>query len=189
MISNLFLSIFALYFYFQHRTNNKKWSLFFLFMGLSAFVGGIYHGFPDVGEQVRFFSWSLFSGSLIFAQLAAYQYTNNLFLKLIFISKSILFLIISIQTANFSFMVLDTAISMLGFIVVGNSIYLKSLSKYITYGILISFASAFFVIYKISFSDQYLNYNDIGHYISIISLIVMSKGIRLDSISHLLKKV
>ena len=125
MISDLVLSIFALYFYFQHRTSSKKWSIFFLFMGLAAFVGGIYHGFPNIGNTYRFFSWILFSGSLIFAQLASYHSINNKSIKSVFILKSILLLFMAINMANFEFILLDTFVSMFGFIVIGNLIFLK----------------------------------------------------------------
>lgn len=187
MISDLILSIFAFYLFSQNRTLSKLWSMFFLFMGLSAFVGGIYHGFPNIGELFRFLSWTLFSTSLIYAQLAAYLSVKNGYVKIVFILKSIILLFLSILYSDFVFMVIDTAISMLGFILIGNLFFIKSLSKYISYGIVVSFASAFFVIYKISFHAQYLTYNDIGHYISIVSIILMSRGIREDSLKQLEK--
>ncbi len=188
MISDLILSIFAFYFYLQHRNHSNKWSFFFLFMGVSAFVGGIYHGFPNIGEQSRFLSWSFFSTSLIFAQLAAYQYVKNRTLKSIFILKTILLLFLSILNASFIYILIDTVVSMLGFIVIGNLFFLKSLSNYITYGILISLTSAFIVIFKISFHPQYLTCTDIGHYISILSIAVISKGVREDSLKKNLGK-
>ena len=187
MISDLILSIFALSFYFQHRTHSKRWSMFFLLMGLSAFVGGVYHGFPNIGDTFRFLSWSLFSGSLIFVQLASYQNINNKALKSLFILKSVLLLFIAIYYTNFQFIVLDAFISMFGFIVIGNLLFIKALSPYISYGILISFSSAFFVVFKISFSPKYLNYNDIGHYISILSAFIISKGVGEDYIKYLPK--
>jgi len=156
-------------------------------MGLSAFVGGVYHGYPNIGNTYRFLSWTFFSGSLIFAQLASYQDVNDKPIKSIFILKSILLLFMAIHSLNFEFIVIDAFVSMFGFIVIGNLLFLKSLSPYITYGILISFISAFFLIFKISFSPKYMNYNDIGHYISILSAIVISKGVREDSIKQLQK--
>ena len=156
-------------------------------MGFSAFVGGAYHGFPEIGEQYRFLSWSLFSISLISAQVAAYQSNNNLPIRLVFILKSVLLLFLAIQNVNFGYMVLDTAISMLGFIVIGNALFLKILPPNITYGIFISFTAAFFVIFKISISTQYLNYNDMGHYLSILSLAVISRGVGEISLNKKLK--
>ncbi|NQU35668.1 MAG: hypothetical protein HQ521_20770 [Bacteroidetes bacterium] len=180
MISDLILSLFAIYIFTQIRKYDKKWGAFYLFMSLSAFVGGIHHGFPIIGEEFRFLSWVFLSTSLIYAQLAAYSDVNNKTLKFLIIVKSTSFLFLAFLHSNFIFMILDTAISMLGFIVIGNLLYLKSLSRFITYGILVSLTSVFFVVYKISFSNDYLNYNDIGHYISILSLILISKGIKRD---------
>ena len=180
MISDLVLSLFAFFFFFQHRLTSKKWSLFFLFMGFSSFVGAMYHGFLETYELFRFLSWGLFSATLIFAQLAAYQYEKNKLIKAIFVLKSIVLLFLSIQNASFGFMVVDTILSMFGFIVIGNLLFLKSLSKYISYGILISFLSVFVVVFKMNIHAEYLTQNDIGHYISIVSLAVMSKGVQED---------
>ena len=187
MISDFILSIFAFYFYLQHRHLSKKWAMFFLFMGISALIGGVYHDFTGIGEEFRFLSWSLFSTSLIFAQLAAYQYVKNRTLKSIFILKTILLLFLSILNANFVYIIIDTVVSMLGFIVIGNLFFLKSLSNYISYGILVSVASAFIVIFNISFHPQYLTSIDIGHYISILSIVLISRGVREDSLNNLEK--
>ncbi len=187
MISDFILSIFAFYFYLQHRHQSKKWAMFFLFVGISALIGGVYHGFPNIGEQFRFLSWSFFSTSLIFAQLAAYQYVKNRTLKSIFILKTILLLFLSILNASFIYILIDTVVSMLGFIVIGNLFFLKSLSRYISYGILISLTSVFIVIFKISFHPQYLTSIDIGHYISVLSIVLISKGIREDSLKNIVK--
>jgi len=84
-------------------------------------------------------------------------------------------------------MIVDTALSMLGFIVIGNLLFIIPLSNYIIYGVLISLISVFFIIYKINFYEQYLTYIDIGHYISIISLIVISIGTREDYTKHIEK--
>jgi len=156
-------------------------------MALSAATGGIYHGYPVIGEQLRFLSWSLFSASLIYAQLAAYQYVNSRTVKFVFIIKTILLLFLSILNASFIYIIIDTAISMFGFIVIGNLLFLKSLSNYITYGILISLTSAFIVIFRISFHPQYLTCTDIGHYISILSIVFISKGIGEDSLKNIVK--
>ncbi len=180
MVSDLILSIFAFILFKQLKYINKEWSLFYLFMGSSAFIGGIYHGFPIIGEQFRFISWAFLSASLISAQLAAYSNVKNYLIKYLIVSKSIFMLVLTIYYVEFTIMMIDTAISMIGFIVIGNLFFLKSLSNYISYGILICLPSVLFIAFKISFNPKYLNYYDIGHYISILSLIIMSKGIKKD---------
>ncbi len=85
------------------------------------------------------------------------------------------------------FMVFDTLLSLLVFIVIGNLIFIKSLSKYISYGILISLSSVFFIVFQVNSDSQYLTYNDIGHYITIITLSFISKGAKEDFIKDNLK--
>lgn len=187
MVSDLILSLFAFYFFFQHRIYDRKWSLFFLFMGISSFTGGMYHGFFENVEQLRFLSWGLFSLALIYAQLAAYQEVKNNLIKITFVLKSIVLLYFSIQTVSFGFLVIDTIFSLFGFVVIGNLLFLKSLSNYISYGILVSFISVFVVVFKTDIHPEYLTQNDIGHYITIFSLAVMSKGIREDALPYSLK--
>lgn len=187
MLSDSILSFFAFYYFLQHRKFDKKWSLFFLFMGLSAIIGGVFHGFSNIGEQVKYLSWSFLSASLISAQLAVYQSNKNLILKIIFITKSVILLLISIQINNFDFMVIDIAASMLGFILIGDIFFLKSLSKYISYGIIISFTSVFVIISEFNIHPEYGTTNDIGHYISILSLMMISKGIRKNYFNNQLE--
>lgn len=185
MISDIVLSIFAFYLFNVHRSTNPKWSMFFLFMGVSAFIGGIYHGYNIIGEPFRFLSWACLTVALLFAQNATYKHINNKLVKILYTSKSIILLFLSINTGDFSFIVIDTAISMLGFIVIGNTFFLRSSSKYINYGILISISSAFFVVSKTSLHAEYFTCNDIGHYITILSLLVISKGVREDYINDI----
>ncbi len=187
MISDLVLSLFAFYLYSQHRITSRKWSLFFLTMGLSAFIGGIYHGYNEIGEPFRFLSWGLLSASLYFAVLSVYHQYLNLLLKSIVLMKSLLLFFLSVYYVNFIFMVIDTAISLLVIVVFGNFFFLKSLSKYISYGILISLSSVVFIVFKISFHPLYLTYNDIGHYISILSLFLISMGVTQDYMKSLTK--
>ncbi len=178
MVSDFILSLVAFHVYFQLRDYNNKWRLFFLFIALSAFTGAIYHGFFETFEPLRFLAWGLFSMALVFAQLAAYQYSNNSLVKSLFIIKSFLLLGLAIQYLSFNFLVADTILSLFGFVVLGNLFFLKSLSAYISYGILVSFTSVFVVVFDINMHPEYLTQNDIGHYITALSLVIMSKGVR-----------
>ena len=184
MISDLILSLFAFAFYLASYKHAKYWSLFFLFMGLSAFTGGIYHGNEELGEGLRFLSWSFLSVALLFALFGAYTGLGNKTLRAFFLAKSAALLSLSIYTANFGFMAIDTALSLLFFIVIGNLIYLHNVSKWISLGILLSLSSAFVFANQISLHEQYLTANDIGHYISIPSLFLMMIGVREDAKSR-----
>jgi len=180
MISDLVLSVFAISLFLINWRNSKYWSLFFLFMGLSAAIGSLYHGEILKSETFRFLSWALLALSLIFAQFAAFEGVSSKWLRALFLVKSPILLALSIYYVNFNFMVIDTAISLFGFVVLGNLLYLKSLSKWISYGISVSILSVFFIINKVVIDPDYLSYNDIGHYISIISLMIISKGVYDD---------
>jgi hypothetical protein len=180
MLSDLVLSAFSLIFFFRIKELDKNWSLFFAFMSLSALSGAIYHGYTHIGEGLRFFSWSMLAVSIIFAQRASYKEYESKLLNSIFLFNGALFLSLAIYNADFIYMVLNIVVGLFGFVVLGGLIYLKGNSNKIIYGILISFTSVFFVIAKISVDDKYLNFNDIGHYISVISLYVMTLGIKED---------
>jgi hypothetical protein len=180
MISDLVLSVFAISFFLINWRNSKFWSLFFLFMGLSAAIGSLYHGEILKSEIFRFLSWALLALSLISAQFAAFEGVSSKWPRALFLVKSPILLALSIYYVNFNFMVIDTAISLFGFVVLGNLLYLKSLSKWISYGISVSILSVFFIINKVVIDPDYLSYNDIGHYISIISLMIISKGVYDD---------
>jgi hypothetical protein len=188
MISDLILSLFAFYFYAKHRIISPYWGNFFLFMALSAIIGSMYHGATELGELVRFTSWGMVSVSLIFGLMAVYKNLNSKYLNWFFIIKSTIFLFLSIHYSVFYFIVIDTAVSLLGFVALGDWLYLKSNSKWITYGILLSLVSVLFIVLKFSFDPNYLSTNDIGHYITILSLMLISKGVREDSLKELGKR-
>ena len=181
MISDLVLSVFAFSFFYFNRKESKMWSMFFLFMALSAVIGGLYHGDVLQGEVFRFFSWTLLAASLLFAQFAAFEGVSAKWLRPFFLIKTSLLLSLSIYFVNFNFMVVDTAISLFGFVVLGNLFYKLDLSKWISFGILVSIISVFFIVNKVIIDADYLTYNDIGHYISIFSLMLMSKGVLADA--------
>ena len=177
MISDLILGIFAFYFFIQNKNISKNWGFFFLFMSIAAFFGALFHGNEFIGEQYRFISWSLLSASLIFAQLATYSKFKSFKLNMFFVLKSVIFLFLAIRYSQFLYMVTDIAISLLGFVVIANFMFRKDVSNKISYGILISISSAIIVILKVDVHHYYLTANDIGHYISIISLMYISKGV------------
>ena len=154
-------------------------------MGLAAFVGAAFHGYPAMGQQYRFLSWTILSASLIFALLATYDSIKNKSLKTFFIAKSVSLLSLAIYFSDFNFMIIDVAISMLGFIVIGNLLLKERQSFKISIGIFVSIAAAIVVVLKIDAHPYYLQANDIGHYISAISLIFISKGVAEDSVKYM----
>lgn len=187
MISNFTLGFFAIYLFSQNRLLSKYWSLFFLFMGLSAFVGGFYHGIEGIGEEVRFLSWSLVATAVVFAQFDVYKNVESKKLKWFFVIKAAVFLYLAIYYSNFSFMIIEFVISLIGFVIIGNWLGYNSISNLITYGVFISISSIVFKVLDTNIHPEYLTANDIGHYITVISLIVMSKGVKEDAVKLTLK--
>ena len=189
MISNIVLGTFALLYFMLTGISVKHWSLFFLFICLSAFSGAVYHNDVSNGEIFRFFSWGLLSVALLFALQATYFHVDNKLLKIFFIFKSLLLLSLAISNADFIFMAIDTFISLMVFIVIGNYIYLHNVSRWKIYGIVISVSSALIFVNQIVLHKDYLTPNDIGHYISVISLFFIMIGVREDSHSEKLSAI
>jgi len=177
MISDLVLGIFVIVFFIFLVKKNIKWSLFFLFMGISAFAGSFWHGyFDETNNLLRFISWTFLSLSLLFPAFELYK--NSKILKIFFIVISVILLFFAIYYCNFLFMDINAVIVMLGFVLVKSIIKSKSNKAYvfIYLGILISLISVFFQIKRYSFAE-YLNFNDIGHYITIVSLSIIYIGV------------
>lgn len=178
MISDLILGSFAVIFFIFLIRKNINWSLFFLFMGISAFVGGFWHGyFDETNNLLRFFSWFFLTLSLLFPAFELYKKAKRILrMSFVFISSVLLFL--AIFYCNFLFMEINAVIIMLGFVLVKSIINSKHNKAYmfIYLGILVSLVSVFFQIKRYSFSE-YLNFNDIGHYITIVSLSVIYLGV------------
>jgi hypothetical protein len=181
MISNIVLGTFAFLFFILTRKHDKFWSLFFLFIGLSAFTGAVYHYDITAGETSRFFSWGLLSVALLFALFATYNHVDNKLLKIFFIFKSLVFLSLAIGNADFIFMAGDTFISLMVFIVIGHFLYLHNVSPFKITGIIISVSSALIFVNQIVLHKDYLNANDLGHYITVISLFFIMTGVREDA--------
>ncbi len=177
MISDLILGIFAVIFCVLLFKKNANWSLFFLFMGISAFAGGFWHGyFDETNNLLRFISWTFLSVSLLFPAFELYK--NNKILKIFFIVISVILLFFAIYYCDFLFMEINAVIVMLGFVLVKSIIKSKRNKAYVFIysGILISLISVFFQIKRYSFAE-YLDFNDIGHYITIVSLLVIYIGV------------
>jgi len=177
MISNIALGLASLYFFGLHKSKNRYWAFFFLAMALAAFVGGIYHGYPELGTHFRFISWSLLSIALFFAQWAVFNKKINNYLLIFFLLKGVVLLSFAIVNADFLYMIIDSLISMFGFVILGNLIFFKDSYKLINIGIFISVISAIISRMEFTLHPDYMNHNDIGHYITIISLYLISLGV------------
>ncbi len=176
MLSDIILGSFSFIFYLLIVKKNKYWGYFFLFMSISAFLGGFWHGyFEGTNNFLRIFSWIFLSISLLMPGMDLYK---NIKIRSFLIGISFVLILPALFSHNFIFMIIDALIIMIGFVMIKSMILSKKHKGYIYVylGIICSLISVFFQITKYSFA-KYLNYNDIGHYISAISLFIIFLGI------------
>lgn len=152
----------------------KNWKFFFLFFGLSTFIGAFSHAFYEVHEGLGYKSFwltmQIFNGAaVLFAQLA----TFNKKLKPIFIIQLLIFVIAVFVFQKFLVVIINNAISLIPVMIFS----FKNANKKIGYGILVSFATALIHGFKISI-HTFFNYNDIAHILIMLSLYIMHLGIK-----------
>lgn len=179
MVSDLVLGLISIVFFIFIVKRSFNWSMFFLVMGVSAIFGGIWHGFfTETNNSFRYLSWTFLTASILFPAFELYKNLKNIFnLGFVIISSVLLFL--AIHYSDFVYMEINAIIIMLGFVFFKSIVNSKQNKNYllINLGIFISLVSVFFQIKKYSFSE-YFDYNDIGHYITALSLLVIFIGVR-----------
>jgi hypothetical protein len=199
-LTDFILSVLCVVFFFQFSQSNKEkglssWRYFFLFMGISTFLGAITHAVFLSPEQKNYhyfwLSMQLFSGlSVYFAQLATIQSITNSKIPIYKSEKTsllicriqfIVFAIAVLFYQNFLVVVIN---STLGFLMV---LYIHALSgkKYgnrpagwIAAGITISFMTAIVYTLKLSF-NQWFNFKDIAHVIMMVSICFIFYGVAM----------
>jgi di/tricarboxylate transporter len=164
---------------------NLSWFYFFLFMGLSTFAGALSHGLryylPGSAFLFMFTLMNVLSGvSSLYAQLATIDFeveNRTRRMKSFAVLLFICFIMLVIWIRSFT---------VTNIYVTGTFLFVlynhrrswkkgKNPSKYICYGILISFITAFVFLFKISLSEWF-NHKDIAHVFIMISLLVMYQG-------------
>ncbi len=200
-LTDLILAVLCVVFFFRFSHGAKEkglnyWRLFFLFMGISTFLGAITHAVFEHHEEVNYLyfwlSMQLFSGlSVYYAQLATVHSIHNVKIPLYrYPTASILFCRIQffvfvaavLYYHNFLVVVLN---STLGFLMV---LYIHALSgkKYgnrpagwIAAGITVSFMTA--IVYSLKLSlNEWFNFNDIAHVIMMVSICFIFYGVGLS---------
>jgi hypothetical protein len=184
--------ILSLLIYGHVKTVNKNlvgkdlyWCMFFLFMGLSTFAGAITHGLRFYLPGNKLVCTFLFMNGLslvssLFAQLATIEYEikgKKPWMRIVTVIGFILFLVTVLTVQSFAVTNIYATLTFL-FVLYHHWRSWKNgklPSKYIVYGILISFITAIVFLMKISFSEWF-NHKDIAHVFILISIIVMFRG-------------
>jgi hypothetical protein len=189
-ISDLVVAIFSIIFYLklmkiksQHFSHNY-WQLFFLFMGISAFIGGFGHLLSIyTGKALLVVSW-------IFSAFAIYfiEFTSISILVTRSIKKTlqifVLFQLILCTAAliyyqDFFYIKISTTIGLIGIVLIIQLVSCiltrNSSGYYLISGIILIILTSLIHYLKLSF-NKWFNYNDISHIILVISLFLFYKG-------------
>lgn len=195
-LSDVLLALCAFYFYYRLQQKNQSasknqdlWSPFFLFFGVSTFLGGIAHSILLREDNPKYdlvwISMQFFSGiAVYFAQIACIrsEINNSVLHKcLLRLARIQLILFIPLVFYFFHFLVvaLNSAVGLIEICL----IYSISTSKpkisrqLINGGFLISFLTVFVNIKKIHLT-AWLNHNDLSHLIMLMSLILIYQGVK-----------
>jgi hypothetical protein len=166
----------------------KRWSLFFLMIGLSSLVGVVVHGFSYyTAERTHFWIWITMGAvqglGISFAQGATVQqyFTKQRYWLFILIAvQYAVLLFFFILSENYKAVKWHVAIGMLP--VMGWNIYRwakgELSGKWIALGVLVSGLTAAVHGFKISISLEWFNFNDIAHILIVISLFLIYKGVK-----------
>jgi hypothetical protein len=167
--------------------SDRYWLYFFLFLGLSTLAGALSHGLryylPASSFVAIFTTMNVLSMiSSYNAQLATIEFEierPSPWMKVTALSLMIIFILLVSFFQKFA--ITNVYVSCTFLFVLYHHWRSwkkgKQSSKYICFGIMISFITAFVFLLKLSVSEWF-NHKDIAHVLIMISLIVMYKGAR-----------
>jgi hypothetical protein len=180
---------------------SRNWSLFFLFLGISSFVGSFGHAAHHEWGMLFFNVVSFFNNALSFISIYFCYYattatlsSNKIRPKKIYnylvIIWFIAMLIITIILNKFLIIKIHAGLVLTYSLIAHIITYREKLSGSgrIALGIAISFLSILIHSLRISISEWF-NYKDIAHVIMMISLFLMYQGIALQLNNSIKKKV
>ncbi|HRG51976.1 MAG TPA: hypothetical protein PLL00_04005 [Bacteroidia bacterium] len=191
VFTDLIISAIAILFYFKLRNSKTQviihWGYFFLFFGISTFVGSCSHAFFLMHEGWMYKSFwipmQLINGvAVYFAQQATLvsvlqNNASKSTWEKIYRFQLIAFMIAVPLFRNFLVTVIENALGLIPVMVLHYK-YKEHYAKIIANGIAISFLTAIIHISKFSL-HAYFNSNDIAHVFIMISLWVMYKGVNI----------
>lgn len=160
----------------------KNWSFFFLFFGLSTFIGAFSHAFFQLHDGVAYKSFWLcmqvLNGvAVLFSQKATFDKKWDR----LFLIQFLIFVVAVFLFQKFLVVIINNALSLVPIMIFHYRISKTKISgMYIANGILVSFATALVHGFKLSF-HTFFNYNDIAHLLIMLSLYIMYKGIRMKA--------
>lgn len=163
----------------------KYWKLFFLFFGLSTFIGGFGHVFFQYFDVYgKFPHWiggvisAYFAGKAMLCHLENIKLKKVLGITLIF--KAIAFLGLALLLQNFLFVAIDAIVTYLfycGFI--GFKLMKKGISsmRYIVLGVAVCIPAGFVYILKIN-PSPWFNTDDLSHVFMLACVFFFYLGVK-----------
>jgi hypothetical protein len=163
---------------------------YFLSMSIATFLGGVFgHALIDyMPFYIKLPGWITSMLSVALLERAVIQYSRKwinpkigAFFSKLNIVELLAFLILSLVTLNFQFVLIHAAYGM-AIVVTGFAgfVYYKERnmgSKQILYAVLVSTIGAFFFVFKIGL-DKWFNHVDISHVFMMIASVLYYRGAR-----------
>lgn len=174
IVTNGMIAFFCFYAFFQLKdwndTANYYWKRFFLFFGISTFLGMFGHGlFHYYGIFGKIPSWFFGSVSNAMAGLGMFHFENyskkNKLSIYLVVFKSLLLFILALFTLKFVFVAIDAIFTY----IVYTGFYAQKIVKrgaeelkWMTLGVVIMLPSAFVFLFKLNI-HLWLNKDDLSH--------------------------
>lgn len=192
--TDLIIAILAITFYIQLKNKTdettRRWSYFFLLLGLSTCLGACSHAFFSIHDGWQYKSFwlpmQIINGFAVYhAQQATFgsvleDSSNKATWKWSYVIQLIVFISALLYIQKYIVTIIENATGLIPIMVLHYQ-YKRSFAKMIANGIAISFITAFVNLSKLSL-HAYFNYNDIAHVFIMISLYVMYKGVNRRTI-------
>lgn len=187
--------------YFYNKLNfpgnklmlGKYWRLFFLFIGISTFVGAIAHGLKDYfSNNVFYYVWMLMNVTsipssyyLLKATIELSEFSDKLKKQLTIVAFTAMLglTILTITINHFVFIKINAVIVIFLALIRHYHTYKKGYtgSGYIFFGFAFSLTSAIVHTAQLSISNDWFSYKDISHVIMNISLYIIFVGVALKT--------
>jgi hypothetical protein len=198
-ITDYIITALCLYF-FMHLKGSmkapiiKNWNLFFLFFGIATALSGSAHAFFATHEGLMYnLVWltgqAFIIPSTYFAQKATLHLRlrdnlNKGYWNLSCVIQLIIFCVAVFIFRNFFVVIVNAVVGLIPVMVIHfRESDKNNWSKWVAYGILISFLTAFVNGAKLSL-HEFFNYKDISHVLIMISLIVIFIGMKMNALNN-----
>ena len=198
VLTDILLSIFCIYFYNKLNFPGNKavlgkyWRMFFLYIGISTFIGAVAHGFRSYfSSEAFYFLWMTMNLSSIPSsyyllkatiELSEFKDETKFRLTMITLAATILLTILTLIINNFVLIKINAGLVVILALIRHYHTYKKGYtgSGYIVFGFAFSLSSILVHTAQLSISEWF-NFRDISHVIMNISLYIIFTGVLIKT--------